>query len=74
MDVHAQSAGPYLRTQRTAARLSLRRVSEICGYSPSYIAKIERGLEHPPIGTIARIGDAIAQASYDNDNVVGETA
>ncbi|MGL4176701.1 MAG: helix-turn-helix domain-containing protein [Dermatophilaceae bacterium] len=39
--------GEYLREQRTAARLSLRQLSELAGVSNPYLSQIERGLKRP---------------------------
>ncbi|MGL5908724.1 MAG: helix-turn-helix domain-containing protein [Phycicoccus sp.] len=41
------SLGDYLREQRTAARLSLRQLSELAGVSNPYLSQIERGLKRP---------------------------
>ena len=41
------SLGEYLREQRTAARLSLRQLSELAGVSNPYLSQIERGLKRP---------------------------
>src|SRR6516165_1090822 len=39
--------GEYIREQRAAARLSLRRLSERAGISNPYLSQIERGLRKP---------------------------
>ncbi|MGL4743013.1 MAG: helix-turn-helix domain-containing protein [Dermatophilaceae bacterium] len=41
------SLGEYLREQRTAARLSLRQLSELAGVSNPYLSQIERGVKRP---------------------------
>ena len=41
------SLGDYLREQRTAAKLSLRQLSELAGVSNPYLSQIERGLKRP---------------------------
>lgn len=42
-----ESLGEYLRDQRTAAKLSLRQLSELAGVSNPYLSQIERGLKRP---------------------------
>ncbi len=41
------SLGDYLREQRTAAKLSLRQLSELAGVSNPSLSQIERGLKRP---------------------------
>ncbi|MGL5817322.1 MAG: helix-turn-helix domain-containing protein [Phycicoccus sp.] len=43
----SSTLGEYLREQRTAARLSLRQLSELAGVSNPYLSQIERGLKRP---------------------------
>jgi transcriptional regulator with XRE-family HTH domain len=49
--------GDFIRTRREAARLSLRRLSDIAGVSNPYLSQIERGLRKPS----AEILQAIAK-------------
>ncbi|MBR7741907.1 helix-turn-helix transcriptional regulator [Phycicoccus sp. BSK3Z-2] len=42
-----ESLGDYVREQRTAAKLSLRQLSELAGVSNPYLSQIERGLKRP---------------------------
>ena len=39
--------GSFIREQRSSARLSLRRLSELAGISNPYLSQIERGLRRP---------------------------
>ena len=39
--------GAFIREQRSSARLSLRRLSELAGISNPYLSQIERGLRTP---------------------------
>ncbi|MGH2820169.1 MAG: helix-turn-helix domain-containing protein [Actinomycetota bacterium] len=50
--------GSFIREQRRAARLSLRRLSDLAGISNPYLSQIERGLRKPS----AEILQAIAKA------------
>lgn len=47
--------GGYLREQRTAARLSLRQLSELAGISNPYLSQIERGLKKPSAEILQQI-------------------
>lgn len=50
--------GSFIREQRRAARLSLRKLSDLAGISNPYLSQIERGLRKPS----AEILQAIAKA------------
>jgi transcriptional regulator with XRE-family HTH domain len=50
--------GTFIREQRRAARLSLRKMSDLAGISNPYLSQIERGLRKPS----AEILQAIAKA------------
>jgi len=50
--------GSFIREQRRAARLSLRKASDLAGISNPYLSQIERGLRKPS----AEILQAIAKA------------
>ena len=44
--------GSFIREQRSTARLSLRRLSELAGISNPYLSQIERGLRRPSAETL----------------------
>lgn len=50
--------GEFIREQRSSARLSLRKLSDLAGISNPYLSQIERGLRKPS----AEILQAIAKA------------
>ena len=50
--------GSFIREQRRAARLSLRKLSDLAGISNPYLSQVERGLRKPS----AEILQAIAKA------------
>lgn len=56
--VKVRELGRFIRDQRGAARLSLRRLSTLAGISNPYLSQIERGLRRPS----AEILQAIAKA------------
>jgi len=51
--------GSFIREQRSSARLSLRRLSELAGISNPYLSQIERGLHQPSIGVIKSLAEAL---------------
>jgi len=56
--VKVRELGRFIRDQRGASRLSLRRLSKLAGISNPYLSQIERGLRRPS----AEILQAIAKA------------
>jgi transcriptional regulator with XRE-family HTH domain len=51
--------GEYIREQRAAARLSLRRLSDLAGISNPYLSQIERGLRKPSAEILQQIARAL---------------
>ncbi|MGD0378637.1 MAG: helix-turn-helix transcriptional regulator [Acidimicrobiales bacterium] len=51
--------GSFIREQRSAARLSLRRLSELAGISNPYLSQIERGLRRPSAEILQQIAKAL---------------
>ena len=54
-----EQLGSFIRTQRRAHRLSLRRLSEASGISNPYLSQIERGLRKPSAEVLQQIGRAL---------------
>ncbi len=54
--------GRFIREQRTRARVSLRRLSDLCGVSNPYLSQIERGLRRPSAEVMQKIMQGMAQA------------
>jgi transcriptional regulator with XRE-family HTH domain len=52
--------GNFIREQRSAARMSLRRLSELAGISNPYLSQIERGLRRPSAEILQQIAHALA--------------
>jgi transcriptional regulator with XRE-family HTH domain len=51
--------GAFIREQRSSARLSLRRLSELAGISNPYLSQIERGLRKPSAEILQQIAKAL---------------
>ena len=51
--------GDFIRQQRSTARLSLRRLSELAGISNPYLSQIERGLRKPSADILQQIAKAL---------------
>ena len=51
--------GEFIREQRSSARLSLRRLSDLAGISNPYLSQIERGLRKPSAEILQQIAKAL---------------
>ncbi len=51
--------GEFIREQRSMARLSLRRLSDMAGISNPYLSQIERGLRKPSAEILQQIAKAL---------------
>ena len=59
--------GEFIREQRSVARLSVRRLSDLAGISNPYLSQIERGLRRPSAEILQQIAKALqisAQTLY----------
>ena len=56
---HWRELGEFIREQRSGARLSLRRLSDMAGISNPYLSQIERGLRHPSAEILQQIAKAL---------------
>src|ERR1700691_415155 len=56
---HWRELGAFIREQRSTARLSLRRLSELAGISNPYLSQIERGLRRPSAEILQQIAKAL---------------
>jgi transcriptional regulator with XRE-family HTH domain len=54
-----EELGAFIREQRSSARLSLRRLSELAGISNPYLSQIERGLRRPSAEILQQIAKAL---------------
>ena len=55
----AYDLGAFIREQRSSARLSLRRLSDLAGISNPYLSQIERGLRKPSAEILQQIAKAL---------------
>src|SRR5579862_409687 len=51
--------GEFIREQRSVARLSVRRLSDMAGISNPYLSQIERGLRRPSAEILQQIARAL---------------
>jgi transcriptional regulator with XRE-family HTH domain len=54
-----QELGKFIREQRKAGQISLRRLSELADISNPYLSQIERGLRHPSAEILQQIAKAL---------------
>jgi transcriptional regulator with XRE-family HTH domain len=69
--------GEFIREQRGAARLSLRKLSELAGISNPYLSQIERGLRKPSAEILQQIAKALrisAETLYIQAGILEERA
>lgn len=59
MAIAAQDIGGFIRTQRMAAKVSLRQLAERAGVSNPYLSQIERGLRKPSADVLAQIAKGL---------------
>jgi transcriptional regulator with XRE-family HTH domain len=52
--------GEYIRTQRTAAQISLRALASKAGVSNPSLSQVERGLRRPSAAILAQIADGLS--------------
>jgi len=62
-DERAYDLGSFIREQRSNARLSLRRLSDLAGISNPYLSQIERGLRKPSAEILQQIARALEISS-----------
>jgi|tagenome__1003787_1003787.scaffolds.fasta_scaffold20733046_2 transcriptional regulator with XRE-family HTH domain len=55
--------GDFIREQRRAGQLSLRKLSELSGISNPYLSQIERGLRHPSAEILQQIARSLSISS-----------
>src|SRR5439155_23416171 len=67
--------GEFIREQRSVARLSLRKLSDMAGISNPYLSQIERGLRKPSAEILQQIAKALrisAEALYVQAGILDE--
>jgi transcriptional regulator with XRE-family HTH domain len=69
--------GTFIRDQRRAARLSLRKLSDLAGISNPYLSQIERGLRKPSAEILQAIAKGLrisAETLYVRAGILDENA
>ena len=59
----AQDIGSFIRSQREAAQVSLRQLSQLAGVSNPYLSQIERGLRKPSAEVLGQIAKGLRMSS-----------
>ncbi|MGW4480433.1 helix-turn-helix domain-containing protein [Rhodococcus triatomae] len=59
----AQDIGGFIRSQREAAEVSLRQLSQLAGVSNPYLSQIERGLRKPSAEVLGQIAKGLRMSS-----------
>jgi transcriptional regulator with XRE-family HTH domain len=59
LETRMHDLGEFIREQRSVARLSLRKLSELAGISNPYLSQIERGLRKPSADILQQIAKAL---------------
>lgn len=54
-----ESLGRFIHTQRKLAKLSLRELAALSGFSNAYLSQLERGLHEPSMRAIAALAQAL---------------
>ena len=55
--------GEFIRTQRSGAQMSLRKLAKLAGVSNPYLSQVERGLRHPSAEILQGIAKALRVSS-----------
>lgn len=55
----AQDIGSFIKSQRVAAQVSLRQLSQLAGVSNPYLSQIERGLRKPSAEVLGQIAKGL---------------
>ncbi len=59
----AQDIGSFIKSQREAAQVSLRQLSQLAGVSNPYLSQIERGLRKPSAEVLGQIAKGLRMSS-----------
>ncbi|AKE91083.1 MULTISPECIES: helix-turn-helix transcriptional regulator [Rhodococcus] len=59
----AQDIGSFIRSQREAAQVSLRQLSQLAGVSNPYLSQIERGLRKPSAEVLGQIAKGLRMSA-----------
>lgn len=59
LDKRLADVGDFIKSQREAGRMSVRRLAELAGVSNPYLSQIERGLRNPSADILQQIAKAL---------------
>ena len=74
-DAAARKVGAFIRSQRTSAQLSLRKLARMADVSDPYLSQIERGLRKPSADILQRLAEALrisAESLYYQAGMLSE--
>jgi len=63
VNTKVKELGEFIRTQRSGAEMSLRKLAKLAGVSNPYLSQVERGLRHPSAEIIQAIAKALRVSS-----------
>ena len=63
VNTKVKELGEFIRTQRSAAELSLRKLAKLAGVSNPYLSQVERGLRRPSADILQGIAKALRVSS-----------
>jgi transcriptional regulator with XRE-family HTH domain len=69
----SSSVGEFIRTQRSAAQVSLRELARTAGVSNPYLSQVERGLRKPSAEILAQIAHGLkisAETLYEHAGIL----
>jgi transcriptional regulator with XRE-family HTH domain len=74
--LNAGAVGRFIREQRSAAHLSVRKLAQLAGVSNPYLSQIERGLRRPSADILNGIAKALrisAESLYVKAGILDDT-
>src|SRR5438105_13574874 len=63
VNTKVKELGEFIRTQRSGAEMSVRKLAKLAGVSNPYLSQVERGLRHPSAEILSAIAKALRMSS-----------
>jgi transcriptional regulator with XRE-family HTH domain len=63
VNTKVKELGEFIRSQRSGAQMSLRKLAKVAGVSNPYLSQVERGLRHPSAEILQAIAKALRVSS-----------
>src|SRR5436189_2396664 len=63
VNTKVKELGDFIRSQRSGAQMSLRKLAKLAGVSNPYLSQVERGLRHPSAEILSAIAKALRMSS-----------